>query len=319
MSFKISNLLDQLKGRSIYIWGARMTGLGFNRFLKYHHLACKSFIDSDKAFEGKSINGIPVLSPSVVSQLDANAVIVIAVSIKESEIRSAIEASQFLGKVINYSDYCDNFFTIDVMGSCNLKCQSCPHSIEDHGVPGGRMSFAVFEKVIDKILEESELFTHVSLYSWGEPFLNTELPAMVKYLHSKGVAAALSSNLSLPNTNILRDTIKQSPEYLKVSLSGYYPEVYSSTHNGGDINLVKSNMYLLRYFLDTYKASTVVDVNYHLYKNNCGTDYIEMQRLCEELGFNLSSTYALVMPLERVIDFCESKPSNDTIELEKIY
>ena len=37
-----------------------------------------------------------------------------------------------------------------ILGSCNLKCASCPHSIEDHSVPKGSMDFKTV-KVIDKI------------------------------------------------------------------------------------------------------------------------------------------------------------------------
>ena len=64
--------------------------------------------------------------------------------------------------------------------------------------------------------------------------------------------------------------IKSEPDYLKVSLSGFYPEAYNNTHQGGDINLVKKNLYLMKELLDKYKTKTLVDINYHLYKDNSG-------------------------------------------------
>ena len=42
-----------------------------------------------------------------------------------------------------------------------------------------------------------------------------------------------------------------------------------------------------------------------------------MQELVNELGFLMSTTYALVMPLERVIDHCNQNASEQTKELSK--
>ena len=81
--------------------------------------------------------------------------------------------------------------------------------------------------------------------------------------------------------------------------------------------MVKSNMYRLRYLMDKYGSNTYVDVNYHLYRDNNGKNLQKMQELCQELGFALSTVQALVMPLERAIDYCEGKPSADTTALSK--
>ena len=42
-----------------------------------------------------------------------------------------------------------------------------------------------------------------------------------------------------------------------------------------------------------------------------------MQELANELGFLMSTTYALVMPLERVIDHCNNNASEQTKALSK--
>ena len=54
-------------------------------------------------------------------------------------------------KVITYSNYQNDFYTIDISGSCNLKCLSCAHSIEDHDTPLGLMEYNNFTEVVDKI------------------------------------------------------------------------------------------------------------------------------------------------------------------------
>jgi len=316
------NLIDVLQGRPIVIWGARMTGMGFLRFAKANALNVVSFVDSDPAFERKTVNGIPVQKPDALREIkrsEPNLTIVVAVSIKEEEIIKSLKGMNFSSAdFVLYSDYCESFYTIDVVGTCNLVCPSCAHSINGEKYPRGIMSFENFKLVLDKIKSEVELVTHMSLYSWGEPFLHPNLPEIIKHLHDNGIAAAVSSNLSIKSADQVRNVIQASPEYLKVSLSGYYPDTYSRTHTGGDINLVKSNLYRVRHYIDKFGADTVVDVNYHLYNNNNQKNLHMMQELCDELGFSLSATYALVMPLERCFDHCDGIKDPQTEALDEI-
>lgn len=327
MNARLRALIDTLQGHSVLIWGARMTGLGFVRFCRSHQLAVQGFIDSDPAFAHQTLSGLPCLPPAELPALRERLPrlkVIIAASTKEVEIRQALYALGFADhELINYSDYCDLFYTIDVTGTCNLRCLSCPHGaeIEDSGeqkATQGQMDLETFTRVVDKIVAENDLVTHISLYSWGEPFLNPALPEMIRILHQRGIAAALSSNLSIKNETLLRKALQQDPEYLKVSLSGFYPEAYNDTHQGGDIYLVRSNLLRLRYYLNKFKLNTVVEVNYHLYNNNNGRNLQKMQELCDELGFFLSRTFALVMPLERVIDKLEGRASPSTLTLEKL-
>ena len=74
-------------------------------------------------------------------------------------------------------------------------------------------------------------------------------------------------------------------------------------------------MYLLRKLIDQYKSNTLVDINYHLYKDNSGENLNQMKKLADELGFILSETYALIMPLERVISHLNGSPDRQTKSL----
>lgn len=318
--FSRQALLDRLKYRSVVIWGARMTGMGFVRFLQSAgHAPALAFIDSDPALHGKRINGVDVYPPAELNRLKSaheNLLVVISVSLKEHEIIRNLRQIGFDEPAwLVYSEYCADFYTVDVVGTCNLKCPSCAHGTSGMESPLGTMKYDIFEQVLGKMLKETEVVSHVSLYSWGEPLLHPDLGKIIRLLHSKGIAVAVSSNLSIKQEKPLRQMMEAAPDYLKVSLSGYYPEAYDKTHTGGNINLVKSNLYRLRYLMDEYGASTLVDVNYHLYSNNCGKNLEKMRELCRELGFSLSTTYALVMPLERVINHCDGVLSP---ELDKL-
>lgn len=321
MNARQAELLTQLSGAPILIWGARMTGLGLVRLCRTHHIAIQGFIDSDPAFAGKTVAGLPCHSPTNLGDLRRQwpgLKVIVAASTKEAEINAVLRQAGFeRDEYINYSSYCDLFYTVDVMGTCNLKCLSCAHGAGGERYARGLMRLDDYRQVIDKIIAENDLVTHISLYSWGEPFLNPALPEMVDYLHRHGIAAALSSNLSIKNETLLHKVMQQNPAYLKVSLSGYYPDAYNDTHSGGDIWLVRSNLLRLRYFIDKYGLETMVDVNYHLYNNNNGRNLQKMRELCEELGFFLSTTFALIMPLERVIEKLDGRPSPATRALEE--
>ena len=253
-----------------FIWGARIVGIG--------HGSMQHLIDSDASIINREILGKLVLSPedfqdTYEKELNKKeCILVIAASTKEAEIINTIRKNMIVDdlKVITYSNYQRDFYTIDISGSCNLKCLSCAHSIEDHDTPLGLMEYSNFTKVVDKIKSEAPETSHVSLYSWGEPLLHPKIDEMVNYLHERNIAVGLSSNLSHINSKIIDKIGAYSPDYLKISLSGYYDEAYNSTHQGGDIELVKSNLYRLKYILKKSNSSTLVDINYHLYKNNNG-------------------------------------------------
>ena len=314
-----AEIIRELTGKNVLIWGARMTGLGAFRVLRSNNIQILGFIDSDEAFLGRRVNNLPVISPQDLSQYfgqGGEVAILVAVSLKEDEI-----LSQLIGlgikdvPIFSFQDDLSPYYTVDILSSCNLKCASCPHSIEEHGVPKGSMTYENFTKVFDKILDPT--LSHLSLYSWGEPLLHPKIADIVKYVHDKNVAVALSSNLSIHFERRIEDLIKLSPDYLKISVSGYYPDAYNNTHQGGDINLVKSNLYRLRYLMEKHQSSTLIDINYHMYRDNSGENLIKFQQLADELGFVFSKTYALVMPLERVTSYFDGNPDFQTIQLEE--
>lgn len=317
-----NDLLAILNNRPLIIWGARMTGIGFLRFAKKHDLNAIGFVDSDPSLTGRKISNLPINDPKIISSLKAqykNLAVVIAVSIKQDEIIDTLKKMGVPGNdYVKYSDFCGCFFTIDVAGACNLKCPSCAHSMDNIKIPKGFMPLDDFKNITGKMLKEVDLVSHISLYSWGEPFLHPKLNLFIDHAHSMGIATAVSTNLSIISSKQIEKIVKTSPDYLKISLSGYYPEVYNTTHTGGDINLVKSNLYKLKYYMDKHESLIFVEVNYHLYKNNIGIDQNKMRGLCDELGFAFTSCYANVTPIERLVDYCEKNLDMKTQKFLKL-
>ena len=317
---KREKLFENISGKKIFIWGARMTGIGVFRQLNNRGFDILGFVDSDPAFKNSNVCGLKVFSPIELQQykfFSDNIALVIAASLKEEEIiyqLSEMKLSKY--SVHSFFDEDAPYYTVDILGSCNLKCASCPHSIVDSNVPKGSMKLVTFKKVFDKIFKESPNISHLSLYSWGEPLLHPYVNEIIDYVHQKNVAVALSSNLSIKFGDRIKRIIQSKPDYLKISLSGFYPAAYNSTHSGGDINLVKKNLYLIKDYIEKYNSPTLVDINYHLYRDNSGENLKKMQQLADELGFILSKTFALVMPLERVISHLDGKKDIQTENLQ---
>jgi MoaA/NifB/PqqE/SkfB family radical SAM enzyme len=320
MSLNREKIFNSLANKKVLIWGARMTGIGALRQLNKKNITVINFIDSDDALVGKFVHGLKVYHPNQLSELVKNrkdVAILIAVSIKENEILNQLQKLNIVTvPIVSFFDAMAPYYTIDILGSCNLKCPSCPHSIIGTEVPKGSMNIKTFKSVFDKIITDTPSISHVSLYSWGEPFLHPYLDQIIDYVHEKNVAVALSSNLSIKFGDRIEKIIKSNPDYLKVSLSGFYPNAYNNTHAGGDINLVKKNLVLIRELIDRYKAKTLVDINYHLYKDNSGENLKQMEDFSNKLGFVISKTYALVMPLERVISHLEDNSDSQTKQLQ---
>ena len=167
-------LYNVLEGKRVYIWGARIVGIGLLRHCLARNIDVKHLIDSDKAIINREILGKSVISPEEFEkdfgseQNKKECILIIAASTKEAEIKDTIDRNMKIEslKVLSYSNYQKDFYTIDISGSCNLNV-CCAHSIEDHDTPLGLMEYNSFTKVVDKIKSEAPE-TVMYLYIVGE-------------------------------------------------------------------------------------------------------------------------------------------------------
>ena len=219
-----------------------------------------------------------------------------------SERLSAFEESQLqLRSELGRRQSADFYYLIDIVGTCNLRCPSCPVGYyESSPIKVGLMEPERYRLILDKIKREhpgEKIF--VDLYNWGEPGLHKNLSDFVKMTKEYGMGVGISSNLNVfPD---LKNVIRSEPDYIRVSLSGFRNEIYQKTHKAGDINLVKSNLYLLRYWINKLNSSTIVQVGFHVYKSNFPDDFDAMRKLCHELNFIFAPVIASLMPAEKAM------------------
>ncbi len=175
-------------------------------------------------------------------------------------------------------------------------------------MPKGLMRLDKYKQIVEKIIAEhpgERIF--IDLYKWGEPILHKHLPEIIRFTKGRGIGVGISSNLTaFPN---MREVMRAAPTYLRISLSGYQNRTYQMTHRGGDINVVKANMHLVRHYLDKTGSDTLVQVGFHVYRTNFPDEYRMIRRLCYELGFLFDPSIARYYPLEKLIEVASGKPA----------
>lgn len=188
---------------------------------------------------------------------------------------------------------------IEISGNCNLRCLSCQtanHNPEVFQHKGrGFMTPERFEKILNKVEEEYPNLVSIFFFICGEPFLNPNLKELLKITKERGLLTVLSSNLSLKVS--WDKELLSLIDVLKISVSGFYQEVYETTHNGGNIEQVKGNMHKVSEMVHLHHLPVKVFVGYHLYANNQGRDYTDMKALCRELEFDFCPVDALYFNL----------------------
>ena len=188
---------------------------------------------------------------------------------------------------------------IEISGNCNLRCLSCQtgnHNPEVFQHKGrGFMTPERFIDILNKVEQEYPDLVSVFFFICGEPFLNPQLKELLRITKERGLLTVLSSNLSLRIA--WEQELLSLIDVLKISVSGFYQEIYETTHNGGNIELVKENMYKISEIVNGYHMPVKVLVGYHVYTNNRGRDYEDMKALCEQLKFDFCPVDALYFNL----------------------
>ncbi|GHV68812.1 hypothetical protein FACS1894199_16610 [Bacteroidia bacterium] len=313
-----SELQSVIKDRDVYIWGAGYYGDCVHKKCCDQGIAVKGFLDKNPQLEGTQLKGLPISNPSVLEQyIDKKPFVMLGAPTSVNKMESYLLKQGFIKDADFYSTSNNIEYFIDISGTCNLVCPSCPRGNSPQNAIKGFMDIALFKAIVEKIQSEEKNLMPLALYNWGEPFLHPNLADFIRHLKEKNIYTVLSSNMSLEKS--IDAALRANPDWLKISLSGYYQATYATTHTGGNSNLVKSNLYRIKYLIDKYKLTTKVEVNYHKYLNNLGEDWQKMKDLCQELDFILHDVEAYFMPIERKIDHYNHKLVKHLEELQNLF
>ncbi len=198
-------------------------------------------------------------------------------------------------------------YAIDVAGTCNLRCPSCPvGNMRDVGKPTGLMSLDVFKAIVAKIATDQPATSPIiHLFNWGEPLLHPQLADMVLAVRQRGWRSYISTTLNVARG--LDALVIARPALIKVSISGDTAQTNEVTHARSRTDRVLAHLRLLSELLSLHQsdvpeqARTRVVLAFHEYKHNgeCGQ---RLRAMAAELGFEFNSSLAVLQPVEKNID-----------------
>jgi len=301
------------QGRDLYIWGAAQLGRDLNNRLTFLGHRPQGFLDNNQVLVGSSLDGLQVLSPeSVLDREPGSFFIVLASYGSNEEMGRICEAAGLSGGRDFWPprEEPQFYFKVDVGGTCNLRCISCDRG-NDPDLPHLKpMPFTTFRLVLDKILEISPLMPSLHLYMQSEPFLNPELPEIIREIQGRGLAAILSTNLICRFD--FSEIVKARPRWFRVSASGWGAN-YEVTHTGAKWDLFLANLYRLKELRDEHYPEMEVELFYHLYRHSCGEDRQRMKSLCRELGFTYQEVLAYLQPADHILAVKRGESVNEAV------
>ena len=119
--------------------------------------------------------------------------------------------------------------------SCNLRCPECPSGLRAFTRPTGMLEHSFFQKTIDEIHKE---LLYLIFYFQGEPYLNPDFLARVKYASDKNIYTATSTNAHYLTDEVAKRTVESGLDRLIISIDGTTQEVYQQYRVGGHIDKV---------------------------------------------------------------------------------
>jgi radical SAM protein with 4Fe4S-binding SPASM domain len=123
---------------------------------------------------------------------------------------------------------------VDPSDACNFKCRFCPTSdrelMKKVGRPWKQMPLELFKKIADDMTKFPKKIEVLRLYKDGEPLINKDLPAMIKY--AKEIKASnridTTTNASLLTKKRAEEIVKAGLDRINISIYGIKSEQYSA-------------------------------------------------------------------------------------------
>ncbi len=132
---------------------------------------------------------------------------------------------------------------IEPCNICNLKCRGCITGIKHpEAIKPLILGFNQFKKIFDPF---KEYVFSISLYNWGEPFLNPDIFSIIDHAVSNRCAVTLHSNFNVFSEGMAEKAILSRLTHIYLSIDGATQETYEKYREGGDLSQVLRNIEII--------------------------------------------------------------------------
>lgn len=128
---------------------------------------------------------------------------------------------------------------LEVTAACNLRCRMC---LVRYRPPvsrsAGSMPFDTFRAVVDDLPDLEK----ITLQGLGEPLLNADLVAMVRYASARNIRVGFNSNGTFLTPERAEELIAAGLDWLHVSVDGARRETYAHIRGRDEFDRVARNV-----------------------------------------------------------------------------
>lgn len=165
---------------------------------------------------------------------------------------------------------------------CNLRCPLCPSGNGQMTRERGTMELGPFQSLIDEVGDHLLL---LMLWNQGEPFINKQFTAMVRYAHQRRIPTMTSTNGHFIRTlDQAREVVESGLDEIIISFDGVDQETYARYRVGGCIDRVFEGTRLLaRAKAELRSVTPLVNLQFIVFRHN-EDDLAAAERLAHELG-----------------------------------
>jgi len=179
----------------------------------------------------------------------------------------------------------------DIVGGCNARCPYCMT-----GSGASRMSGEItpvrFAQALEKLVREGAIDSGsvLSLYNWGEPFLHSDLPEIIRIINNHDVRYALSTNAY--RVPVIDRAFVRNLDHLIFSMCGFSQASYDRIQK---TNFDKARENITRIVKDCRRHGFKGDfrIFFHIYKFN-EEEVDPCRKFANRLGILFHPQYAIL-------------------------
>jgi radical SAM protein with 4Fe4S-binding SPASM domain len=170
---------------------------------------------------------------------------------------------------------------IEPTNFCNLACTVCPSGRNELKRERRHMTLDEFKSIVDD-MEDYLLF--LVMWDWGEPLLNPQLPAMIRYANERDIRTVTSTNGHFLNDeSFLEDLLTSGLSTLIVAIDSLSSDNYEMYRKKGSLNKVLDGLKRIITIRNRTGAKTEIVLRMVIMKQN-EHELSLMRKTARELG-----------------------------------